>query len=170
MVMQIAATYEFALTAAPLALLQARTAPATWNAAQEMFAAQPNFWRALLRAMYELTQEDFEVAGVSEIGIWRGIRDVPRSGSPAWLSRGEWRRGRSLHLMMQPLSSFTSEEVIASGFAGKTSAKSKAMSIVLRATIPVGRVLSSGRTGFGLLREHEFVVLATPGNVQAIVR
>ncbi len=167
-VAQMAAAAEFALDATALASLQARTVPETWQAALGQYAQVGGLMRLFLRTMYSATQDEFAERDIKELGIYRGVNGLPANDAPTWVQPDTWKRGRVDHLSMQPLTCFTSEESIAEGFAAHRAPG--AVGLVLRGTIPVIRILSTAWTGFGALHEHEFVILATPGNVQAVQR
>ena len=92
--------------------------------------------------MYETTQADFKTKGIKEITLYRGVSGNPFSGTNV-------KSGDAVKLNQNTLESWTSEPEIAKQF-GNT---------ILKATVPVERILSTARTGFGCLNEFEFVVI-----------
>lgn len=126
------------------------------RSATELYARNEVFLRTALRAMYDWTQEQFAEAGITEVALARG-QGMANTGLDlvARATRSE--------LLLQPMSSFASATRVAQEFVlGWDGGESAA---VIKTTVPVSRILSMCRTGFGCLHEHEFVVLASDGRV-----
>jgi hypothetical protein len=159
----IAATAEFCLGRYALRSLRGRVSAAIWKEGRTRYQEIRQPMRLLLRTMYELTQDELREAGIHEIAVYRGLEHVPRGRLPAWLRSHPSGRGP---VEMQPISSFSASENVALFFAGHSGGADD-NSVVLTATVPVGRILSCARTGFGALHEYEYVVLQTDGDVAA---
>jgi hypothetical protein len=160
---QIAAVAEFNLGRYALQSLRGRVATATWAQGREHYRQFRHPLRLLLRTMYELTQDELREAGMSEVAVYRGLEHVPQGRLPEWLRVHDSGRGP---VEMQPMSSFSARENVALFFAGHSGGAND-NSVMLTASVPIGRILSCARTGFGALHEYEYVVLQTDGDVAA---
>ncbi len=101
-------------------------------------------YRAFLREMYTQTQADLAENGITSVYVARGVAEEHRLGA------GE--------IMLHPMSSFSTDVSTAQNFAGATA---------IFAKVPASQVISTPRTGFGCLSEHEVVVLG--GTIKAVV-
>jgi hypothetical protein len=112
------------------------------------------FNEAFLLAQYDATQDRFKAAGITSIELFRGFLPSANGEDPEWfdLERG--------NVPLRPLSSFSSSEGIAGSFSRSTTVGD---GVVISSTVPVERIISSPRTGFGALSEEEFVVLGGNG-------
>jgi Inorganic Pyrophosphatase len=95
--------------------------------------------RAFTRAEYENTQAWFKEKGITEVSVFRGMKQSQVEPSYSTLHG-------------QPLSSFSSSYGTARGFGSR----------VYMATFPVSHVVGSCRTGRGCLNESEVVVIGHP--------
>lgn len=112
-----------------------------------------DFYRALLLAQYQATQEAFRTAQFKALRLFRGWRSY--DGTPEWAINES-----TTELPLRPLSSFTLDARVAAGYARSPDADS---GWITTASVPVERILSTPRTGFGSLAVSEIVVLAGPG-------
>jgi len=110
---------------------------------------------AFLRAQYDATQEYFKAAGVTEVVLYRGQR-FPEGTS---LSVGDVIPGNQ-----NALNSWSSSEKVAATFTSIAPAESG----VLAAVVPVDRILSTPFTGYGCLKEEEYVVLGNSDDKVAV--
>lgn len=108
--------------------------------------------RAFVRAMYENTQKELADAGVERVTLMRGMHVEQALSSE-----------RDTTVQLQPASSFSSSPEIALGFATPVSRHP----VVIGISVPRSRILATAGTGFGCLKEREFVVLG--GEVRARV-
>lgn len=107
----------------------------------EEYAHVGPWYRMVVRTMYEHTQAELAAAGITELGLHRGMNGM------------SWEVGSDVRPALQPANSWSTSKAIAKRFGMK----------VLSATIPASRILGSARTGFGCLNEEEFVVLDSDG-------
>ncbi len=116
-----------------------------------------------LRAQYNETQKFFKDSGVKEIYVYRGMSFYDESLIPPNLikftkehdnyDKNNLLVGR-VGIDLQPISSYALNPKEAIGFA-----KSRNFPFTIASKIPVERVLSTSRTGFGCLDESEITVL-----------
>lgn len=111
---------------------------------------------AVLRSMYDRTQEWFKARGVTHVELWRGVDLQPEEHAKISAST------RKVAFDDNALSSWSLNHSIASLFAGESRYGS-----VLRSVIPVQRIISTALTGFGCLTEDEYVVLGAPAGVKS---
>jgi len=104
--------------------------------------------RKTLRAMYDRTQEQFRQAGVTEIVLYRG---VTLEGSET--GKGLPKEGSNVSVKGNAIESWSSSYYAARRFGN----------LVVAMRVPVARILSTPRSGFGCLHEEEFVVLGAAG-------
>lgn len=102
-----------------------------------------------LMAMYDHTQKHFKEKGITSVVLRRGTAGVLQNTS----------HGEKVKLNSNALESWTLHERITSVF-GKD---------VLKAEVPVSRIVGTARTGFGCLNEYEYVVIGGKANDYAIV-
>jgi len=137
--------------------------PSSWKgsyAKQPFVNAEPGT-RAFLREQYNQTQAIFKKHGITEIALHRGFFDPPvEPRRPGGSTQGRIRQakiGDTVTSTMQPISSFSSQARVANQF-GSTTISSK---------VPVNRILSTVRSGYGASHEYEFTVLG--GKVRGLV-
>jgi hypothetical protein len=106
----------------------------------------------LLKTMYKRTQEQLKAAGITHIEVYRGVGKGPELPSRKTGARVT-RRGNVLE-------SWTVSRSVAEYFGP----------VIVRTVVPVERVLSTCRTGFGSLPEHEVVVIGGVDDVVEIIR
>jgi len=121
--------------------------------------------QAILRQMYEATQEDFKSMGFGpddKITLYRGmafndekaIEGMSKHTAEARFTERE-DLFESVSVELQPISSFSFHRPTAAGFSG-----GEKYGMMVRADVRVGDILSTPRTGFGCLSEGEVVVMA----------
>lgn len=121
--------------------------------------------QAILRQMYEATQEDFRKMGLGpddKITLYRGMAfndDKAIEGMSKHTAEARFTEREdlfeSVSVELQPISSFSFHRPMAAGFSG-----GEKYGMMLRADVRVGDILSTPRTGFGCLSEGEVVVMA----------
>lgn len=116
------------------------------------------FLDALARAQYNATQEWFAARNITEIRLFRGMRLMSESGR-----RVDWAdaliEGQEVFrddVTFNALSSFSFHGPTAFNFASDDRGGA-----LLDAVLPVSRIFSTARTGFGCLNEFECVVMPT---------
>lgn len=122
----------------------------------------------MLRATYANTQRELADRGIKEITLHRGMT-VRAEESPDWIAKGG--TGTATQ---QPLSSWTANYNDARSFAKLVTDQpahghEPTQGVVMSATFPAERIVSTGRTGFGVLSEYEFVVAGGPVQARAEV-
>jgi len=111
--------------------------------------------KAVLKAMYESTQEKFRKKGIKEVILYRG----------ASLDKSEeLSEGTVVDYKANVLESWSLSQDVASDFATSTFE-----GVVFKAKIPVERILSTSGTGFGCLPEWEAVVLGSSEDDEAYI-
>ena len=105
----------------------------------------------LLKTMYKRTQEQLKAAGITHIELYRGVgkgSELPSRKAGARVTK----RGNVLE-------SWTASRSVAEDFGP----------VIVRTVVPVERVLSTCRTGFGSLPEHEVVVIGGVDDVVEVI-
>lgn len=180
---QIAASREFGLGKDGESAMLGRTDKATAKMAMAIhdgtaFGASSTVagetQRAVLRTMYAETQERFAHDGVKEVTLFRGLAEPERRNAQDDFGGGGYKNpkeaaawnamagrvGKATAIKSNPLSSWAAARATAGNFAGGHDG-----GLILSATFPVSRILSTARTGMGTFEEDEFVVLGGPGEV-----
>ncbi len=126
---------------------------------------QHQAYKEILQAQYEATQEWFEENGIEEIFVYRGMSlerwdfksttDIDTKKLDMLEDEEETEIISRMKVSLQPLSSFSISPEVAEDFADID----HDFSVVSIMKVPVSRVLSTSRTGFGCLSEGEVVVL-----------
>ena len=106
-------------------------------------------YREFVKAQYDETQAMFKSMGVTEIDVYRGEGGNNLRASGAVIPSGGV---ADVQTSMRPLSSWASEIQVAQKFAKGDKA------VILKATVPVSRVVSTPHSGNGCLNEHEIVL------------
>jgi hypothetical protein len=142
--------------------LDGPTAP---NIDQEVFdnwmaskwPARGAWYRRVARHQYEHTQDELEAAGITHVGLYRGMH-FHASAKPDWLFEGTGPADLS------PVNAWTSLKSVSKltyfGSPGTGSGW------LLEGTVPRELVLGTARTGFGCLHEWEYVVMNNPGDLK----
>ena len=102
--------------------------------------------RKVVRAMYNATQERLKKEGISEVTLYRGTKSYVSAST----GKEAGTRGTIVQVSHNAASSWSATYEPATRFGNVASMR-----------VPVSRVLSSARTGFGCLNEAEFVVLGS---------
>lgn len=122
--------------------------------ADAAYAKYGDWNRALLRTMYERTQRRLDRHGITAIHLARGL-----GGTAKWEQAipadGE---AHTMAPLMQPISSWSSDLNISGVYGG---------GVHLETVVPASRIIGTPYTGFGSLFEREFIVLDSPGTVEA---
>jgi len=100
--------------------------------------------RKVLRAMYNYTQDELAKRGVKEVVLFRG-------------KRHEWKDAYRKEINT-PGTQFRLISNSASAWSART-AEAANFGHVIAARVPANRILGTAQTGFGCLREREYVVL-----------
>lgn len=141
------------------------------------YAANEAFYRAFLRAQYDITQEDLRARGLTHVRLFRGMRFSSAQEKPDWaktmfngLSYTQERvLDPSPSPQLRPMSSFSSAKSTANDFMKNYGSGGDKM--LIEAMVPIEHILSTPQSGFGCLDESEFVVLAPEqGDVKVTVR
>ena len=106
--------------------------------------------QAFLRAQYEDTQKMFAEQNVSSVTLYRAQATPARDVNGLTITQGD--------AMMRPLSSWSTSYASAMEFGNN----------VYAAQVPVSQILSTARTGFGCLNEHEMVVIGDVKDVSSM--
>jgi GNAT superfamily N-acetyltransferase len=106
-------------------------------------------YREFVKAQYDETQAMFKSMGVTEIDVYRGEGGNNLRASGVVIPSGGV---ADVQTSMRPLSSWASEIQVAQKFAKGDKA------VILKATVPVSRVVSTPHSGNGCLNEHEIVL------------
>ena len=122
--------------------------------------------KKFLTAMYEQTQADFKAKGITEVTLYRGVTLDNRLVN-------NFAQGETIRLENNPLESWSINPRVAREFAYPTSSEDRRdesrFGIVLKSTIPVEKILSNARTGFGCLDEKEFVIIGGKDDTSLII-
>lgn len=144
--------------------------------------------RAVLKAMYDSTQEYYRSKGITHVPVWRGLQSEPPP--QAELSAGEIPLSV---VTMRPLSSWSYSPEVARSFSGQNNGMAPwdlpkvdliveygdesvvqpgsiaDTAVVMKTFVPVEQILSNAYTGFGCLEERELVLLGKPTIVSPII-
>ena len=157
--MQQAARLEFNLTDATMAHF------ATSSASVARYDAALPGNQALLRAMYENTQEVLAAEGVDSVILYRGaVLDADELlAHGAENPTAAWQNG-IMPMRLQPSSSFSLSPEVAKGFSTHGEGE---VNVIIAVRVPRSRILGTYRSGYGCMDEQEFVVLG--GEFEAVV-
>lgn len=145
MAVQLAAKEEFKLTAKT-----DHFDPDLFEDAKYRYERGGKVYRAVLRAMYDVTQETLAAAGVDEVVLFRG--EVTRRPQDGKVSSSVDR------IVLQPLSSFSARFQTAMSFA---SFERERVGRVYAVRVPRSRIIGVHGSGFGTTYEFEVVVLGS---------
>ena len=156
------------------------------KAGAEFYAQDGAALRALLRAMYENTQQWFAENGIEEAEVYRGfgwtagkdIKSFDAKGKPIYIKVNpnlpkniEWGPMEAQNygvadMELNPFQSFSADINISQGtggggggFAGAGFSGGNDYSLLIGANVPVDRILSTAQTGFGAKLESEVIVM-----------
>lgn len=127
-----------------------------WPEATALYEKHKEGLSAFLSAQYELTQEYFAKKGISDLFLFRGMRHSKGLDQLLASTRESLIGTHSIDL--QPLSSFSADIEVSKGFTNSFAGT------LLLGSIPVERIFSICRTGFGCLNEVEAVILSGKGS------
>ena len=117
---------------------------------------QPQELKHLARTTYNATQRDLAASGYKpgdKIRLYRGVR----GSTPAHL-------GEVVNLEQNAASSWSIAPDVARGFSEMGSS-----GFVLAMDVPIESIFSTARTGLGVLREGELIVLGVPGAQSLVI-
>lgn len=154
--MQVLAKEEFKLAGSVLDHIPADVLKAV-KASIKKEAVEAAGKRAFLRAMYDQTQAQLAAAGIDHVTVYRGLA-----------VDANLKAGSSIQASMQPMSSTSTHFQTARNFAIDSEAGFNGAPIIVAMKVPRSAILSSSRTGFGCLSEHEYVTLGVKGAVRVI--
>lgn len=121
-------------------------------------------YSSFLRAQYDATQNYLADRGVESITVFRGMRDLPAA------TVAEATSAKNVDMSFRPLTSFSLNDEVAAGFAGGADrGNASDDALILKAQIPVEKILSIPVTGIGCLLEEEAVILGGALNVSAVL-
>jgi len=107
-----------------------------------------------LRTMYNNTQQTLKSEGIETVRMYRGT-DLPRADDYQ-----EYKPNTDTLISQNTMSSWSSNYDEAGNFGP----------LVVAMDVPIDRILSTARTGFGCLTEGEFVILGKPGDQVRVVK
>lgn len=160
--MQMAAREEFGLDAV------IHTTGSNIPAGETYYAKNGDAVRALLRAMYDNTQQWFAEQGITEIEVFRGYgwqADAEHLPSGVTWGPTDAPNYGVGDMELNPFQSFSADINISqgtgnnNGFAGGGFGGGSDYSLLIGAKVPVARVLATAQTGFGAKLESEIVVM-----------
>ncbi|MGV8972200.1 MAG: hypothetical protein ACOH10_07745 [Rhodoglobus sp.] len=125
---------------------------------------------AFLQAQYDLTQRRYADAGITEVTVYRGMGWSGGSVSSDFVDTPEWATIDGVATIpIRPLSSWSVDRDTADQFARSNGqGVTGQVNVVVGTTVPVERILSTPRSGFGALNEWEVVVIG--GQLDVTVR
>lgn len=156
--MQMAVKEEFSTTGNPFVAFKPMNSAKTRADIEAGYMAVADWYRSVVRAMYENTQDAFRKDGIDRVSLTRGMSfgDPP----PDWAKPGQSRPE------LMPMNSWTTDRKTAHDFAmGGAGQGVGSYRVHLDASVPVELIIGSARTGFGCRSEWEFVVLDNDGLV-----
>jgi GNAT superfamily N-acetyltransferase len=127
--------------------------------ATDDYAKNGDAYRAFARAMYDNTQDDLKAKGITDMTVYRGMsfanaEDAERIGLKL---DGQ---PQKVEVTQQPASSWAYSFETAKMFTGPNG-------VVMAATVPAERILSTMNSGFGAKPEQEVVLLGGEDEVAA---
>ena len=132
----------------------------------EQLARHGEVYRDLLRTQYRVTQELLARYGITELALYRGMA-FPAAERPAWTDAAD---GTVIAAPeARPISSWSSDQAVARDFAGRATDHGHSgplRGVTIASRVPASLVLSLPHSGFGCLRESEFVVMADGGRTR----
>jgi hypothetical protein len=118
-------------------------------------------YQDVLRSQYNDTQQMLKDQNVASITLYRGQTAFPESTHEQTPS-GSYVTHQDTSIM-RPISSWSaSYDTAAGSFAGAA----ETGGVIMTAQVPASQILSTPRTGFGCLNEHEFTVLGNVNDVK----
>lgn len=164
--LQIAAREEFGLVSSSLGHVSDRVIAEAKDLVRQYGAGM----RAFMRVQYEATQEMFKAQGIKSVTLYRGCGFYKES-APSFISTPlgtPTRQKKAFSLkanqktVHQPISSYSTDMGTCHYFSDRYGD----YATMVGAEVPVSRILSTSRTGFGCLNEKEVVVLGGEDNVR----
>ena len=102
---------------------------------------------AFLQAQYDATQKYFKDNNIKELVLYRGVEHYDAG------------KLREEEIQLQPISSFSVDAKQALSFAHMFNMSGHSLGTIYASVVPVEKILSHPRTGFGCTKEKEVVVL-----------
>jgi len=115
--------------------------------------------QAISRAQYDLTQEWYAEQNIKHVYAFRGSVWYEKSLEDFGVSDLKEVTCKTILTQTQPMSSFSYDYRTAQRFSAIVTQSSSKFSTISYSKIPVSRILSNPRTGFGCLDEAEMVIL-----------
>jgi len=100
---------------------------------------------AMLDEMYAFTQEQLKEQGIGSVKLYRGFKSFGDAELSAFLDANH---GKALEISGNAIESWTTNREVAENFGN----------YVFEVEVPASRVVSTGRTGMGVLHEYEYVI------------
>jgi hypothetical protein len=136
-------------------------------------------YRAYIKAQYELTQQKFKDAGITEVVLYRGMNEVGYEDVKGL----DQREVRSTEIQSRPLSSWSTNIDTAYEFgvgqdSGYTDDKflwamendeDMGYPLLMRQVVPVEAIFATPFTGVGCYKEEEMVVLGGEARADAVI-
>ena len=110
-----------------------------------------------LKAMYDNTQDQFRAAGIDKVKLLRGM-DLDDNDLMRLRAAGT-KEGSTITMKQNVMESWSLNEQTAGDFGN----------MVIETDVPIDRIISNARTGFGCLDEYEFIVLGSDADELATV-
>ena len=121
-------------------------------------------YKAVLKAMYARTQEEFKSKGIARVLLSRGIALPAKT-----IRKMKLKVNDVVDISLNALESWAVHPGVAADFAGLQSRGSKLREIVIQAWVPVERILCSPYTGLGCLGEFEYIVINHPNDSPRVI-
>lgn len=147
--LQAAANKEFKLGATYTGQFQTRGADR--SVVDDRLRKHGPLLQSFLRTMYDHTQAELKKADIEYVTLYRGfsLSSTKEKGLSTVNKAGEF-----VDVLMQPMSSFSTNFDTAQGFGGTSTS-----SFVMGVRVHRSQIIGTARTGFGCLNEHEWVLL-----------
>lgn len=124
---------------------------------QDSYEQNKKGYQAFVSEMYRQTQKDFAEKGIKEVVLWRGMGKVSDIKSLHVPSGHDGYFQELENPSLNPISSYSTSITTAVAFS--TNSGYGELRALLCAKVPVSRILSTAKTGFGCLNEKEMVVI-----------
>lgn len=122
------------------------------NLADLGFATGQEVEEALLRAMYEFTQEQLAFHGIDEVVLMRG------ASLPTGVLEGK-QVGDTVRTWNNAIGSWSTDKTEAQAFVSRKAGTEGRRGVMMEVRVPSDRIIGSFRTGLGCANEWEWIVL-----------